>query len=347
MMGERAWISVASVPTATAITPGEVHMPVDVSPLIHIEMAVPDAEAAYRFLHDVFGAEKVEEEFASFLDGPYARVIHVGLGDVVLQFIEPRVEEGSWYEQLKRSGPGVHNLTFVVDDIREAVRTLEAEGAPVLFSFPLDWARLLGPDNVKPDAQPVHMVGSMEKLGFHLELAESPLKEPPEPAGPRAVVGRVSPLLHVEIVVRDVEETCRFLHAVFGAERVEEEFASFLDSSFMKIAHVLLGDVVLQLCQPLVEGGSWYEQLRDHGPGVHNITFIVDDLPEVAAAMERSGVTPLLTFPLDWGRLVGAENVRPDVPNVHMMDTMKKLGFHLELAEKPTDGALSFLYKAV
>jgi catechol 2,3-dioxygenase-like lactoylglutathione lyase family enzyme len=322
-------------------------MPVHVSPLVHIEMAVHDAEAAYRFLHNVFGAQKVEEEFASFLDGPYAQVIHVGLGDVVLQFIQPRVEEGSWYEQLKRSGPGVHNLTFVVDDIRKAVQALEGQGAPVLFSFPLDWAKLVGPDNVKPDAQPVHMVGSMEKVGFHLELAESPLREPPEPVGPREAVGAVSPLLHVEIVVRDVEETCRFLHEVFGAERVEEEFASFLDGSFMKVVHVLLGDVVLQLCQPLVQAGSWYEQLRDRGPGVHNITFLVDDLPKVAEAMEREGATPLFTFPLDWGQLVGAENVRPNVPNVHMMNTRQKLGFHLELAERPADELSSFLYKPV
>jgi len=321
-------------------------MPVDVSPLIHIEMTVRDAEAAYQFLHDVFGAEKVEEEFASFLDGPGARVIHVGLGDVVLQFIEPRVEEGSWYEQLKRSGPGVHNLTFVVDDIREAVKRLEAEGAPVLFSFPLDWAQLVGPDNVKPDAQPVHMVGSMEQVGFHLELAESPLKQPPPPAS-REVVGGVSPLLHVEIVVRDVDETCRFLHAVFGAERVEKEFASFLDSAFMKIAHVLLGDVVLQLCQPLAQAGSWYEQLRDSGPGVHNITFLVDDLQKVAEAMDRQGVAPLLTFPLDWGQLVGPENVRPDLPNVHMMNSREKLGFNLELAERPADDLSALLYKAV
>jgi catechol 2,3-dioxygenase-like lactoylglutathione lyase family enzyme len=194
-------------------------------------MAVRDAEAAYEFLHDVFGAEKVEEEFARFLDGPFARVIHVGLGDVVLQFVEPRTEEGSWFEQLESTGPGVHNLTFVVDDIRETVAAL---------------------DNVKPDPQPVYMVGSREKIGFHLELAESPLREPPEPAGPREIVGDVSPLLHVEIVVRDVEESCRFLHEVFGAEQTERAFASFLDSPFMKIRHVLLGDVVLQLCQPLV-----------------------------------------------------------------------------------------------
>ncbi len=44
-------------------------MTIQLSPLVHIECVVPDAEKAYQFLHDVFGAEKVQEEFAGFLDG--------------------------------------------------------------------------------------------------------------------------------------------------------------------------------------------------------------------------------------------------------------------------------------
>ena len=80
---------------------------------------------------------------------------------------------------------------------------------------------------------------------------------------------------------------------------------------------------------------------------MHNITFLVDDLLKVAEAMDRQGVTPLLTFPLDWGQLVGPENVRPDVPNVHMMNTRGKLGFNLELAERPTRELSTFLHKAV
>ena len=59
--------------------------------LIHIEISVPDAEKAYQILHNVFGAEKVQEEFAGFLNGEYNKVIHVGLGDVVLQFMKDGV----------------------------------------------------------------------------------------------------------------------------------------------------------------------------------------------------------------------------------------------------------------
>jgi len=153
-------------------------MPVKLSPLVHIEIVVPDAEEAYRFLNRVFGAEKTQLEFASFLDGPGAHVVHVELGGVILQFIEPRMEGTSWSNFLKEKGAGVHNLTFLVDNIDEAVKALEQEGAPVLFSFPLDWSQMAKSfppgTELKKNIPPVHMIGGHEKVGFRFELAESP-----------------------------------------------------------------------------------------------------------------------------------------------------------------------------
>ena len=153
-------------------------MTAKVSPLVHIEIVVRDAEEAYRFLSKAFGAEKTQLGFASMLDGPANHVVHVELGGVVLQFIEPRMEGTIWSEHLKTKGPGVHNLTFVVDNMAEAVKSLENEGAPVLLQFPLNWGevnKLLPSDvNFETDAPPVHMIGSEEQVGFRLELAEGP-----------------------------------------------------------------------------------------------------------------------------------------------------------------------------
>ncbi len=164
-------------------------MAVRVSPLVHIEIVVRDADEAYRFLNRVFGAEKTQIEFAEMLDGPVNHCVHVELGGVVLQFIEPRQEGTIFSEFLAKHGPGVHNLTFTVDSMAEAVSALEREGAPVLLSFPLDWSRMakLLPEGVslKPDPAPVHMIGTEEKVGFRLELGESP-------------VGGASPLLDIK-----------------------------------------------------------------------------------------------------------------------------------------------------
>jgi len=156
-------------------------MPSKVSPLVHIEIAVRDAEEAYQFLKRVFGAEKTQLKFAGMLDGPGAHVVHVELGGVVLQFIEPRMEGTLWSDFLKEKGPGVHNLTFTVENMDETVSALGKEGAPVLLKFPLDWsymAEIMPPGvNVKEDQAPVHMIDTMEKVGFRLELGEAPVGE--------------------------------------------------------------------------------------------------------------------------------------------------------------------------
>jgi catechol 2,3-dioxygenase-like lactoylglutathione lyase family enzyme len=156
-------------------------MPVNVSPLVHIEIVVRDVNAAVVFLEKVFGAERTQQEQVRFLNETslgLLKVEHVQMGNVVLQFIEPLPEGGDvWAEHLRKKGPGVHNLTFQVDNVPETAAILDKEGAPTLFTMPLNWERLYGPDKDRKDAPPVYMVGSEEIVGFRLELYENPVKD--------------------------------------------------------------------------------------------------------------------------------------------------------------------------
>ena len=137
-------------------------MTIKLSPLVHIEVTVPNAEEAYQLLHKVFGAKRVQEPFEKFLDGDIVKVIHVGLGDVVLQYIEPLQEGTSWYKQLKTKGSGVHNLTFTVENIDETVKVLEKEGGILpLFSFDLEWKKMIPSQYLNPNAKTVYMMDSM------------------------------------------------------------------------------------------------------------------------------------------------------------------------------------------
>ncbi len=171
-------------------------MSVQISPLVHIEIVVRDAEEVYRFLNRIFGAQKTQLQFAKFLDdarlpdgSAINHVLHVELGGVVLQFIQPILEGTLWSDFLKEKGPGVHNLTFIVDNINEAVKAFDAESMPVLLSFPLDWERMASfiPSTgaIRKDNPPVHMLGGEEKVGFRFELAESPTGQalPPSAIG--------------------------------------------------------------------------------------------------------------------------------------------------------------------
>ncbi len=311
--------------------------------LIHIEITVPNAEKAYEILHNVFGAEKVQEEFAGFLDGEYNKVIHVGFGDVVLQFIEPVAEGSSWDIQLKTKGSGVHNLTFSVESAEGTANEMEKLGGiKPLFTFDLEWGNMIPSQFLKPGVKKVFMMDSMEKIGFHLEFGDSPVKEGvnifPQTryaTGRDELIGSVSPIMHIELVTSDLEKTYEILHKVFGSEKVEIEFADLLDTPFMRIMHVNLGNVVLQYCQPMVkvktEMGSWYDLLEKNGTYVHNITFVADDLDDVVDKFKKEGVDPLFTFNLQWDKL--DENIKSEIKPVHMMNTMEKLGFHMEFGE--------------
>ena len=316
--------------------------------LMHIEISVPNAEEAYQILHNVFGAEKVQEEFAGFLDGETIKVIHVGLGDVVLQFIEPVAEGSSWDTQLKTKGSGVHNLTFGVENAEEAAKEMERLGGiKPLFTFDLEWENMIPSQFLKPGIKKVFMMDSMEKLGFHLEFGVNPLKEKNRNMLPQTryatgrdeLIGAVSPMMHIELVTPDIEKTYELLHEVFGSEKVEIEFANFLNSPISRVIHVNLGNVVLQYIQPTVkienEFGSWYKLLEKNGSYVHNITFIVDDLDDVVEKFKKEGIEPLFTFPLQWEKL--NENIKSKMKPVHMMNTMEKLGFYMEFGEIPTE----------
>ncbi|MFW9782996.1 MAG: VOC family protein [Candidatus Heimdallarchaeota archaeon] len=325
-------------------------MTVNFIDLMHIEISVPDAEKAYQILHRVFGAEKVQEDFAGFLDSENIKVIHVGLGDVVLQFIEPQVEGSSWDIQLRTKGPGVHNLTFNVDSADEAAKEMEHLGdIKPLFTFDLEWSNMVPSQFLIPGVKKVYMMDSMEKLGFHLEFGANPFKEEFKNMIPKTkyatghneLIGSVSPMLHIEIVTPDLEKTYELLSKVFGSEKVEIEFSNFLNApNFMRTMHVNLGNVVLQYQQPLVElknfpMGSWYDLLKKNGPYVHNLTFIVENLDDVVEKFKEEGIEPLFTFPLQWEKLNA--NIKSEIKPVHMMNTLEQLGFYLEFGEIPTE----------
>jgi len=313
--------------------------------LLHIEISVPDAEKAYQILHNVFGAEKVQEEFAGFLDGEYNKVIHVGLGDVVLQFIEPLAEGSSWDAQLKTKGPGVHNLTFGVESAEDTANEIERLGGiKPLFTFDLQWEKMVPSQILKPGVKKVFMMDAMDQLGFHLEFGDNPFKEESRNMLPqtRYTTGRdeligngVSPMLHIELVTPDIEKIYELLQKVFGSEKVEIEFADLLDSPFMHIIHVNLSNVVLQYCQPMmkVEGpmSSWYNLLEKNGTYVHNITFVLNDVDDIVSKFKKEGIEPLFTFNVPWEKL--DENMKSDRKPVYMMNTLDVLGFHMEFGE--------------
>src|SRR4051794_19242937 len=95
--------------------------------------------------------------------------------------------------------------------------------------------------------------------------------------GPSAQV-----LVHLEIVHSDPEGVFEFLRDCLGAERVEQNIGDFLQQTFgVEGVHAKVGNIVFQILTPTPSLPTWYAELQDRGPGVHNVTFYVDDLEAV------------------------------------------------------------------
>lgn len=303
-------------------------MTIKLSELAHIKVVVPNAEEAYQIFHNIFGAEKLKEDFIN----SYVKVVYVGIGDFILQYIEPIAEKGPWYNHLQTKGPGIHSLAYCVENVKESVGELEREGeiVPLLSmdeeegNFPSEF--------LNPKIKTQYIMNTMEKIGFHLELGEKPsdmeLTSPKTQyvTGRDNLIGDASTMLHIELVTHDGEKTYEFLHKIFGSNIVEKELCSLINSEPMPIVHVNLSNVVLQYCQPSPSMGTWAEILEKNGAYVHNLNFLVDDIEETVAKYRAEKIRRIFKL-----KLPVAETP------YYMMKSLNKLGFHMEHAETPAE----------
>jgi len=63
------------------------------------------------------------------------------------------------------------------------------------------------------------------------------------------------------------------------------------------------------------------------------LTFFVDDLKETADVLNQEGAPVFWSGSIDWSKLVVSEKLNSE-SLVYLIDTMEKLGFHLELSGK-------------
>jgi hypothetical protein len=92
---------------------------------------------------------------------------------------------------------------------------------------------------------------------------------------------------------------------------------------------VQLGEVEVELIQPL-EGRNAYQDFLDQtGGGIHHVLFEVGDIDPVLQELAKSGVTVLQS----------GTGIRPGT-RWALLDTQKLLGFYVELRHRPgeTDG---------
>lgn len=106
----------------------------------------------------------------------------------------------------------------------------------------------------------------------------------------------------VGFVVRDIEKSIDGYMQVFGlTERPEVQITDTVDKSNMKyrgassearakLAFIPMGQVTLELIEPIGGPSTWKEFLDAHGEGVHHIAFQVKDTGKVVELLQGQGI---------------------------------------------------------
>jgi methylmalonyl-CoA/ethylmalonyl-CoA epimerase len=148
-------------------------------------------------------------------------------------------------------------------------------------------------------------------------------------------------LVQIGIVIADRDRTTHLLSSLFGIGPFRlVEWPNRPDSKYwyhgveekirVKQAFVQLGEVEIELIQPL-EGRSAYKDFLDEtGGGIHHVLFEVEDIQPVLDELAKSQVTVLQA----------GTGIRPGT-RWALLDTHDLLGFYVELRHRPgkSDGS--------
>ena len=131
----------------------------------HVGIAVPDLDAAIAFYRDTFGVISVHEE-VNEEQGVREAMLVVGDGTTRLQLLAPLNADSAIARFIDRSGPGLQQLAFTVDDIDSASQQLREQGVRLLYE-----SARRGTEGSR-----INFVHPRDAGGVLIELVEPPAK---------------------------------------------------------------------------------------------------------------------------------------------------------------------------
>ena len=98
----------------------------------HVGIAVPDLDEAIAFYRDTFGMETVHEE-TNEEQGVREAMVAVGESGSCIQLLAPLSPDSTIAKFLDRSGPGMQQLAYRVEDVDAVSATLRDRGVRLLY----------------------------------------------------------------------------------------------------------------------------------------------------------------------------------------------------------------------
>lgn len=94
---------------------------------------------------------------------------------------------------------------------------------------------------------------------------------------------------HIAVVVRDTESALTFYRDQLG---IPELLSEVLDEVGVRLTHLDMGNVKLQLVQPLSAEHPLSAHLDAHGEGFHHVCWKVDDVEKAMAQLSDYQLSP-------------------------------------------------------
>jgi methylmalonyl-CoA/ethylmalonyl-CoA epimerase len=105
----------------------------------------------------------------------------------------------------------------------------------------------------------------------------------------------------VGIIVQDIEVKARAWAEVLGLpvpeimitdtyERAQTEYKGQPSNARAKLAFFHLGQVDLELIEPVGEPSTWQDQLEEYGDSLHHIAFEIKGMSDTVAYLEAKGL---------------------------------------------------------
>ena len=101
----------------------------------HVGVAVPDLDDAKRLYTETFGMTVAHEE-VNEEQGVREAMVAVGDSGSHIQLLAPLSEKSTIAKFLDRSGPGLQQLAFRVEDVEAVSATLRERGVRLLYDAP-------------------------------------------------------------------------------------------------------------------------------------------------------------------------------------------------------------------
>jgi len=110
-------------------------------------------------------------------------------------------------------------------------------------------------------------------------------------------------IIQIAIVVEDLKKSLKIFNDEYGIgpweiykidkDTTKEMKRNGENKEFEYIVAMCeMGDVELELVQPVDENSVYYEFLKNHGPGLHHIGFKINDFNKVIEFFNERGIIP-------------------------------------------------------